>query len=300
MDLVADAVDRETASLFSPETAWERHAIPVRVDGDQVVVAVEHPTDEEGLEALRGLVGCDVRFAVATRSTILRAVGSVYDEVGSAPSASSVSPPAPGPAPAAGVPAVSPLPELETDAPEPVLEEPSVPAFEAAPLADVTPLRTAAPAQSSTESVPDPQESEQPPLAEPVVEPVEPEASVVLASAEPVAAEVPETPAPAAYDPPPITAAHEPSAPVVSEPVVSEPVVSEPVFAQGNVPEESSAGLAEQAPEPAPLVFVVRPAPAPEVSVEEPAPEPEAPTADVSVAPETAPPGGVPEPAGST
>ena len=85
---------------------------------------------------------------------------------------------------------------------------------------------------------------------------------------------------------------------------MSEPVVPETVFAQGNVPEESSAGLAEQAPEaapePAPLVFVVPPAPAPEVSVEEPAPEPEAPTADVSVAPETARSGGVPEPAGST
>jgi len=102
MDLVADAVDRETASLVAAETAWERHAIPVRVDGDQVVVAAEDPTDEEGLEALRGLVGRDVRFAVATRSAILRSVGSVYDEAGSAPSASPVSLPALEPTLAAG------------------------------------------------------------------------------------------------------------------------------------------------------------------------------------------------------
>ena len=283
MDLVADAVDHETARLIPPETAWEYLVIPVRVERDQVVVAVEDPTDEEGLEALRAVIGRDVRFVVATRSAIQRVIGLVYDEAGSAPSASAASPPASEPLLATDGPGVPPLVEPDTGASEPGIEETSAPLFAAAPLADVTPLRTVAPLAEPTAGAPGPQESEPLPAAEPVVQAVASEEPAVLASVEPVATEVPEASGRAVYDPPP-------GAVELQAQVVPGTIVSEPFVLQADTPEEPSAASVELAfepsSEPAPLMFVAPPVPEPEVSVEELAPEPEGPPAEVSADPE--------------
>ena len=87
VDLAELEVDSDTARLLPHETAWLHHALPIAVEDDVLVVAVEDPTDEEALDIVRTALGRESRFVVATRSEILR----VLDEL------SGIKPPQPVP-----------------------------------------------------------------------------------------------------------------------------------------------------------------------------------------------------------
>ena len=65
-------IDPDTARLLPHETAWLHHALPISVEDDLLVVAVEDPTDEEALDTVKAALGREARFVVATRSEILR------------------------------------------------------------------------------------------------------------------------------------------------------------------------------------------------------------------------------------
>jgi hypothetical protein len=77
VDLAEREIDSDTARLLPHETAWLHHALPIAVEDDVLVVAVEDPTDEDALETVRTALGREARFVVATRSEILR----VLDEL---------------------------------------------------------------------------------------------------------------------------------------------------------------------------------------------------------------------------
>jgi len=77
VDLAEREIDSDTARLLPHETAWLHHALPIAVEDDVLVVAVEDPTDEEALDTVRTALGREARFVVATRSEILR----VLDEL---------------------------------------------------------------------------------------------------------------------------------------------------------------------------------------------------------------------------
>ncbi len=126
-------VDPSAATLLASETAWLTHAVPVSVADGTPLVAVEDPGDEESMKTVVEALGTQPRFAVATRTDILRVLGSVFPQ--------SVGPPA------AQVPLAQPLIQAAPEpAPAPAAAEaPAEPAPQPV-LAEVGGLRVAAPA----------------------------------------------------------------------------------------------------------------------------------------------------------
>jgi hypothetical protein len=238
VDLRETAVDPAAASLLSSETAWLTHAVPIAVVEGTPVVAVEDPGDEEALKTVAETLGTQPRFAVATRSEILRVLGTVSEGSGSAGAT---------PPPVVAAPPVQPAPE-----PQPVvaLQEPVGPAPQAV-VAEASGLRVAAPPPEA------PVDSSPQPLAEAFVNPtasvppveVAPQpVSVVEARPEPEP--VPAAPAPAPEPPPagepaPV-AAPMPAAPAEVSPAqpVAEPAPVEPA------PPAEPAPVLQSAPAP--------------------------------------------------
>jgi type IV pilus assembly protein PilB len=314
VDLGETAVDPATAALLSSDTAWHAHAVAIAVSDGTPVVAVEDPSDEEALTAVAQALGTQPRFVVATRSEILRVLGTVFPGTGqSAPSASPVAvapapveqpaptpqpvvaevsglrvaappqEPAPEPAPAVAemvpepAPVVEPAPVFES-APEPAQVAPAQPSPEPAPVVSVQPPPEVVPV---AESPTDPAAVEPAHVAPPelVVEPVP--ALEQLAEATPATAE----PQP------------EPAQPV-EMPHVVEVVPEQQLVAAAPPPAEESpavpaAAVVELAPQTPPAEPPQISEPAPPLEVVAPAPEPVAPPVAPLV--EAAP--SVPEPA---
>jgi hypothetical protein len=231
VDLAQREIDSDTARLLPHETAWLHHALPIAIEDDVLVVAVEDPTDEEALDTVKTVLGREARFVVATRTEILR----VLDELSGLK--------APQPVPpglvagttlsGSGVAEQSPAGPERDARPAPVTLE-------------LSPLRIAEP---EPEPAPEPEPEPEPEPAaveapEPAPEP-EPEP-------EPAAVEAPE-PAP---EPPPAPAAVEEGAP--------EPAPEVVLPAESPSPPELANDEFEFIPEPiavAPTVIPEPPAP---------------------------------------
>jgi type IV pilus assembly protein PilB len=138
-------VPREVADRFCLVPIYVRH---VRNQGDTLYVAMDDPSNEDGLKACREHAGLPVRAMIAPPADIRSAI-RVYYGVGPAVSAAPaaavtlVSPVAPEPpAPAPVTPEVAPEAEpvaAAPPAPPPALEEPALPAvamLEAPPARD--------------------------------------------------------------------------------------------------------------------------------------------------------------------
>ncbi|MBC8106093.1 MAG: hypothetical protein H7Z14_05850 [Anaerolineae bacterium] len=78
IDLDRAGVDTQALSCISPELAQELHVIPVRVLGNILIVAIS--ADAIGLAAtqLPSRVNKELRFAIADRSAIHRALAKYY------------------------------------------------------------------------------------------------------------------------------------------------------------------------------------------------------------------------------
>ncbi len=221
------ASDAEAAALqmLPEEKARLQTALPLRVEGGQLVVAVADPSNELVLENLRRSLGSEPQLVVAPQTELIRAIGEAYTSI-------------------AGLQAttLSPEPVLSTEPipqPEPVVQpEPTVqpepiptpdPSVEAAPAPIVvTPLPTVLPPEEARDT--------QPAAAPPLMQPpsFEPAALEVeqpsIAEPAPVLAPiVDETPAPLFAQPLP-----QPEPVVVPEPT---PLVQPPVEAQTPSPE---------------------------------------------------------------
>jgi hypothetical protein len=269
VDLAERQVDSDTARLLPHETAWLHHALPIAVEDDVLVVAVEDPTDEEALATVKTALGRETRFVVATRSEILR----VLDEL-SGQRAPQPVPPGLLESPTLGGTGVA---EQSQDAPEPDPRPTPV-------TVELSPLRIAEPEPEPKE--PEPEEPEPQPAA---VEALAPEP-------EPAAAEEPEPvpePEPASFE----VAASEPEP--EPEPAAFEVAASEPEpdpVADSPSPPETAHEERDSTPEPITVAPTVLPEPPAEV------PEPVLPAAfePESVQPaaaEPAPPVETPPPA---
>ena len=300
VDLAELEIDPDTARLLPHETAWLHHALPIAVEDDVLVVAVEDPTDEEALDIVRTALGRESRFVVATRSEILR----ILDELSGLK--------APQPVPPGLVERTtlggSAVGDQSQDGPEPDARPTPV-------TVELSPLRLAEPEPEPDEHEPEPE----PELEPAAVETPEP-APESESESEPAAVEAPEPAAEAvppaesptwpevAYDEPDFTPEPVSVAPTfVPEPpaVASEPV--QPAAVQPAPPVETPAPSAQPpvAPpaEPDPLPTPgphadepVRPDPVPELrspAPPEPAPpaveEHPTPAQPVVAGPETAP-----------
>jgi hypothetical protein len=266
VDLAELEIDSATARLLPHETAWLHHALPIAVEDDVLVVAVEDPTDEEALGTVKTALGREARFVVATRSEILR----ILDELSSQNAPKPVPPGLDGPT--LGGSAVA---EQSPDEPEPDARPTPV-------AVELSPLRIAEP-----EPEPEPEE------AEPELEP-QPE----LAAFEPQEPEPEPEPEPTAFEAPdPATEAEspllEPAEVEASEPA-PEPIqlTESPSPAE---PEHEESELTEEPVAVAPTIVPEPPAPADE-RPEPPAVEPE-PVQPAAVEPEPVQPAAVePEP----
>ena len=151
VDLAELHVDSDTARLLPHETAWLHHALPIAVEDDVLVVAVEDPTDEEALATVKTALGREAKFVVATRSEILR----VLDEL------SGLRPPQPVPPGLLGSPTLgsTAVAEQSSDGPEPDARPTPV-------TVELSPLRIAEP-----EPEPEPEQEEPEPQPAAVEEP---------------------------------------------------------------------------------------------------------------------------------
>ena len=314
VDLAELEIDSDTARLLPHETAWLHHALPIAVEDDVLVVAVEDPTDEEALGTVKTALGREARFVVATRSEILR----ILDELSSQNAPKPVPPgldgptlggstvaeespdePEPDARPTPVAVELSPLriaepePEPEPEEPEPELEpQPEPAAFEPQePEPEPEPAAFEAPDPATEPESPllEPAEVE---ASEPAPEPIqvtespspaEPEHEESELTEEPVAVAptiVPEPPAPADERPEPPAVEPEPVQPAAVE---SAPPIETPLPpAQPPLASPPDTDL-EPDPTPAPALHAVEP-PTPDVvpQLRPPAPpEPTPPAAEV-------------------
>ncbi len=246
VDLAELEIDPDTARLLPHETAWLHHALPIAVEDDVLVVAVEDPTDEEALDIVRTALGRESRFVVATRSEILR----ILDELsglkppqpvppglverttlgGSAVGDQSPDGPELGARPTPVTVELSPLRIAEPE-PEPESGELEPAAFEAP-----EPAPPESDPEPESESEPEP-ESESAAVEAPEPAPVEAPEPAPEAAPEPAAFEAPE-PEPAAVEAPEPAAEAVPPAESPTRPEVAydesdltrEPVSDAPTF----------------------------------------------------------------------
>jgi Type II secretion system (T2SS), protein E, N-terminal domain len=129
--------DADALTRLSREDAQRLEALPTRVEGGRVVVAVAEPT-EQRLEALRGLIGADTVMIVVPKSALDAGLRS--DLLRSSWGPGSAQPAAADAAPTAPEPEVEPEPAPPPPRPVAVAPPPPEPEPERAPLAPVMPL----------------------------------------------------------------------------------------------------------------------------------------------------------------
>ena len=101
VSLKDQALDPQARSLLPQEVAWINHALPLRFEGESVVVAIEDPTDEVVMRNVKSVIAQDVHFVVATRSEIQEVLAPAQPAPAPAHEApASAGPPSPQPPPA--------------------------------------------------------------------------------------------------------------------------------------------------------------------------------------------------------
>jgi type II secretion system (T2SS) protein E len=278
--LRSEPVDPEATKLLSEDQARLFSALPIRFEEGQPLVAVADPTNDVLNRNIREALGQDVRFVVAGRTELNDVIGEAYSGTLRTVAPAAVVETAPEPE----APEAAPL-RVDTSVP-PAAEEPSVPAFDAAPEPSPwpPPEPEAAPEPETTpqpEPVPAFEVAEPAPAFEPpayeAAPTVEPEPEIMPEprpepehALEPAATS--ETPAPALEVEPPAPefgapvetepeAALEPEAPLATEEIAPQPVPE----TNGHVPhdvevEPAAAEAAAPAPEPTPETAQVAPA----------------------------------------
>jgi hypothetical protein len=81
IDLGKFDLDQQAVDLLSEGTARRHRAVPFRLDGGSVVVAVADPTDNESLDAIIDEVPGGVRFVVAIGSEVDAALAEAFGEL---------------------------------------------------------------------------------------------------------------------------------------------------------------------------------------------------------------------------
>jgi type II secretory ATPase GspE/PulE/Tfp pilus assembly ATPase PilB-like protein len=81
MRIEALSLDPEPASLLPEATARELEAVPLRVSGDRVCIAVADPTNIVAADSLRMAVDLEVELVVSERSSVRAAIDQVYAQV---------------------------------------------------------------------------------------------------------------------------------------------------------------------------------------------------------------------------
>ncbi len=82
IDLAHTEVDRETAQKLSESDAKRLVAVPVRTEGERVIVAVADPYAADLQQALISILGAPVRLQVAAGLDILETISSVHVKIG--------------------------------------------------------------------------------------------------------------------------------------------------------------------------------------------------------------------------
>ncbi len=140
VDLQAVAPSPDAVALVPEEVARRQQAVPVRVDGETVVVAMAEPRNHLALEELAGVTGKQVAPAAAYRPDLVAAIEQAYS--GTAESAAAPAPAAAGNG-ANGTPSemtsfdsddlplveAAPAPEIPVEAAEGEEKEPSLADF---------------------------------------------------------------------------------------------------------------------------------------------------------------------------
>jgi len=80
VSLSETGVDPAAVALVPEETVRVYHTLPIALEGDRVVVAIEDPKDDVAMEAVRSALGREVRFVVTTRSDLVAALGGARPE----------------------------------------------------------------------------------------------------------------------------------------------------------------------------------------------------------------------------
>lgn len=75
----ADRLDRTVTRLVNPQMAQHHTCVPVRLDGQRLVVAMANPLDLIAQEDLRLATGLEIEVHVATATAIKNAIRRVYD-----------------------------------------------------------------------------------------------------------------------------------------------------------------------------------------------------------------------------
>jgi hypothetical protein len=73
--------DQVAAATLEAEVARRLGAVPVRYEGDRLVVAVSDPGDTDALDEIAALVGVPVEAAQATEASIRKVLREVYGSV---------------------------------------------------------------------------------------------------------------------------------------------------------------------------------------------------------------------------
>jgi hypothetical protein len=82
IDLDSIGIDSQAIEFVTREQAKQWTAIPVRVFGDEVVIAIDQATESQSRAEIRLRRGLRVKFALAERSQIERAIEIYYANSG--------------------------------------------------------------------------------------------------------------------------------------------------------------------------------------------------------------------------
>jgi hypothetical protein len=259
VEIRASDAEPSALELLPEEKARMQTALPLRHEGDQLVVAVADPSNELVLENLRRSLGSEPKLVVAPHGELIRAIGEAYTGTADPTPAEPEPVPEPVLTPEPPVHPESTLMEEQAPMSEPIVVPEPMPQPEqpAAPVA-VTPLPTVLPPQEVREAQPAPAPPLEPPAAVPAAEAF-PQPSTI----EPMTLTSPpaeEAPAPA------LEPAALPAEPVMPPQAVA-PLAPPP-------PAEAPPVSPDPAIEPAPIqppIEVVQPEPAPEPFLAPPA-----------------------------
>ena len=81
VDLGSMHIPQEVRELITPELARRFRAIPISDDGFSINIAIDDPLNLETMDSLPQLMGRDVIFSVATRSTVESRLNEFYRDL---------------------------------------------------------------------------------------------------------------------------------------------------------------------------------------------------------------------------
>lgn len=78
VDLDSFSIDAQAAGVLPAEFAARYHVIPIRILGDELVVAIDESAYPEGAREIMAILRRPVRFVLATHQQISRALRTYY------------------------------------------------------------------------------------------------------------------------------------------------------------------------------------------------------------------------------